>query len=106
MKALIIFGFMFYVCQSAFANCTYEGKDFPEKSTLQMISSVKECRQGRWEKIKISKSDDACLYGDFPYPENTIIKYAHEFRICKIRKDGYEWEVAKLNDAPQAQKKN
>lgn len=100
MKALVFTGLMLYVAQNTFANCIYEGKEFPESSNVQMISSIKECRQGRWEKIKITKSDDACLYGDSPYPENTIIKYAKQFRICKIKKDGYEWEIAKLSDAP------
>lgn len=99
MKTSILACSLLFTSTLAWGNCVYEGKEFPERSTLKMINNIKECRTGRWEKIKISKEEEVCNLQDSYYPENTIVKTANDFRICKHKRTGYEWEVAHLNDA-------
>ncbi len=106
MKTLTLVTLCMALNFSTWANCIYEGKEFPEGSTLKMISSIKECHAGRWEKIHVNKNEEVCPFAETSYPINTIVKTASAFKICKLKKNGIEWETAQLNDiAPKKQTK-
>lgn len=106
MKTITLIALYMSLNANTWANCTYEGKEFPERATLKMISSIKECQAGRWEKIHVNKNEEVCPLADTNYPVNTIVKTPSDYKICKLKKTGFEWETAQLNDAtPQKQTK-